>query len=174
MTIYVGGRRRRLIKDNFYNLINDSLDALDWFDPSRKHKPVSVVNSQIDNSDEIKPNVVGISTEDLVSEDMELGSNLESNIWSVFVDVFAESENLGLHLAGDIYDIVRGKLPSIGRTDSSFEVLDLSAATPSSLFVCEFESIELGRNRDWAKPYNKFWWTVALEIVDFYSDEDDS
>lgn len=173
MSTYVGGKRRRLIKDNLFNLLQSCLDDLDWFSTTRKHRPVEIVNSMVDNSVEIKPNTIGLSAEDLLNDPLELGSGLEDNIWSMFVDIFAENENVGLHLAGDIYDILRGKMSSIGRMDPSFEVMDLSLATPVAIFTCQIENIEFARNRDWAKPFNKFWWTVAFDIVDSYDDESD-
>lgn len=173
MSVYVGGIRLRLIKDNFQAMIEDSLDQLGWFNAGRKHMPVRVVGTQFDDGEEIKPNVVGISTEIVTNLEMELGSGLEENKHTYFVDIYAENEDVGLHLAGDIYDIVRGKMPSIGRSSPYFNVLDRTQATPTTLFVCEIDNVDVGRSRDWAKGFNRYWWTIGLDVTDYYDNEDD-
>jgi hypothetical protein len=173
MSIYVGGVRLRLIKDNFVSMIEGSLDQLGWFDAGRMHMPVSVIGTQMDDGEKIEPNIVSVSTEIVTNLEMELGSGLEENKHTYFVDIYAENEDVGLHLAGDIYDIVRGKMPSIGRGAPDFDVLDLTQATPTVLFVCEIENVDVGRSRDWGKTFNRYWWTIGLDINDYYDNEGD-
>ena len=169
---YVGGKRLRLIKDNFEAMLHDSLETLGWFDNDRRHQPVQLVAEKIDPQVEIKPNTIGIEVDDIRHREIELGSNLSENRWSIYVDIFAESESVGLHLTGDIYDILRGKFDqSIGRTDI-FTVYDLTQATPSSLFYCEIEDIDVSRVSAWNRPHTKYWWTILFEIVDYSYGED--
>lgn len=171
MTIIVGGLRRRLIKDNLELLLNDCLDSLGWFDTNRQHKPVSLVGTMVENSTEIKPNLVSISAEVVTNTEMEMGSGLEENRWTFYIDIYAENEDVGLHLAGDIYDIIRGKMSSVGRSTTEFVVLDLTQATPSELFYCDIDNIDIARSRDWTKAYSRYWWTIGLDVLDYYNSE---
>jgi hypothetical protein len=154
-------------------MVEASLDALGWMDTDRYHKPVKVTGTQIDNSIEIQPNVIGISTETSLNQEWEMGSGLEHNVWTFFLDIYAENEDVGIHLAGDLYDIIRGKMPSIGRSLPEIPIYDLTQATPTELFICEFDNVDIGRSRDWMKPFNKFWWTVGFDVSNYYDNEDD-
>jgi hypothetical protein len=121
----VGGLRRRLIKDNLYNMVYDSLDGLGWFNTSLNTMPLELIPEQLDAAVEIKPNKVSISAEELIADEIEMGSNLDEYKWDIYFDIFAEDESIGIHLTGDIYDILRGKMASLGRTGSFLEVYDL-------------------------------------------------
>lgn len=166
-----GGTRMRLIRDSFHHMVNTSLEDLGWFDTGRSHNTVQLVTSPIDPSQELTPNIIGVSPEDMSSMEDELGSNLEELRWDFYVDIFAESDVLGLHLMGDLRDTLKGKLPSIGRTGPSFQVYDFRTTTPSELFVCQLENIQVERQREWSKPWMKYWWTILVEVVDHYYDE---
>ena len=156
---YSGGKRKRLVKDNFYNMLYASMDSLDWFDTNKFIRPVEMVPEQID------------STEDLFDRPMELGSDLTEDRWSVAIDVFAERESVGVHLAGDIHDILRGKMAAIGRTSASFAVYDLIADPDEILFYVDIENVEIGRARNYNETFNKYWWVIICELVDTYYDE---
>lgn len=168
MTV-TGGIRLAYIQDSFYKMIRDSLSDIGWLTPRPGlRQEVTVLSEQIDPGQEIKPNKVGISSEDILSTDMEVGSNLEENRWEIYIDIFAENEFVGVALAGDIFDIVRGKMSAIGRDDSSLQVKDKDN---NDIFICELERVEVNRVRDWERGYNKYWWVVYLEIVDTYYDD---
>ena len=47
--MYSGGKLYRLIGDNFYNMIHDSLEDLGWFNPARKHLPCIIPEPVEDN-----------------------------------------------------------------------------------------------------------------------------
>ena len=173
MTTYVGGIRLRLIKDSFYEMVNQALDDRGWFDSNRRHKPIEFLRDRVDPDDQIIPNKISLATDDMLSYEAELGSGLEENVWAFSLDIFAESDDLGLELAGEIRDILRGKIPSIGRSEPSFSVLDYTAASPSHLFYCEIQEIEFGKIRNTQKPYNRYWWTVVCDVIDYYADEED-
>jgi hypothetical protein len=173
---YIGGVRNRLVRDNFRRMIEEALSELGWFNLNRNHLPVTVKSGPFDTSEEILPNVVGVSIEDIQSEELELGSNLEETRHFAYVDIFAEDDPIGTQLSGDIFDIIRGKFSSLrdsGIADGRLNVLDLSDATPSTIFYCNLEFPEINRNRNWNQKYNKFWWIIAVEIVDAYMDDED-
>lgn len=171
MTNYVGGLRLRLIKESYFNMVKDGLTDLGWFESGRGHLPVSIIPEQADNSVELKANIIGVSTEDIFSEEAEIGSNLSKNSWEAFIDILAEDEAVGIHLAGDIRDLLSGKISSVGRTRPNLEVKDL-APSNNIAFTCSLENIEMQRVRDWdSGSYARYWWIVACEIVDHYYDD---
>src|SRR5690606_2572823 len=119
--------------------------------------------------EEIKPNKVSVSAEDMLSEEWEMGSSMEEHRWDFYVDIFAENDAIGLHLAGDVQDLVKGMMPDIGRSRPHLEVLDLRQATPSRLFFCQLEGVQLAKVRHWGHPWTQHWYTVLVEVVDYYS-----
>ena len=167
----VGGLRRRLIKDNLYNMVYDSLDGLGWFNASLNTMPVELIPEQLDAAVEIKPNKVSISAEELIADEIEMGSNLDEYKWDIYFDIFAEDESIGIHLTGDIYDILRGKMASLGRTGSFLDVYDLREVDKPYLFTCHLENIEQSRVREWSAQFNKYWWVIGVSIVDTYYGE---
>lgn len=168
-----GGLRRRIIKDNLYYMIYDSLTSLGWLGSSLtlSDYPVTLVAEQIDPQTEITPNKVGISTEDIRSFNIEMGSNLEQYNWSVYIDIFAEDEPTGIHLSGDIYDIIAGKMESINRTGPVLDVYDYFTDGEPYLFSCQLENLQLERVREWDKQFNKYWWVIGFDITDTYYGE---
>jgi hypothetical protein len=135
--------------------------------------PVDVRVEPLDDTEEIVPNIVVISDENVDSMEAELGSNYSEYRWQYYVDVYAESQVCGRELAGDLRAILEGKLPSIGRNMSNLAVYDLSQATPSVIFNCDIEKITVDRGRFYDRSYEKFWWMISFELTDFYGDEDD-
>lgn len=170
MSIYVGGARQRLIKENLINFIEDGLSSLGWFNSGRNHEPVLVTGDHIDPSVSIKPNVVGVSFEDMDFSDMEMGSSLEETRHSVVVDIFAENVPIGQHLCGDVTDLLKGKFTSIYSQDR-LAVMDVFAASPSLLFYCQFEDFFVERNRQWETAHNEFWWSIAVDLLDHYAND---
>lgn len=170
--IYTGGLRLRLIKDSFYYMLKDSMDQLGWFDSKLANKPVTLIPAQLQTNVEIKPNVVGISSEGITEEELEMGSSLARNNWEIYIDILAEDEAVGIHLSGDIFDILRGKISAIGRTGPTLDVMDLPPNNDEVVFRCEIENIVINRARDWDTQHNKFWWVVGCEVIDtYYNDE---
>ena len=173
MTVVVGGVRKRLIKYSFEVMINDALDQLGWFADGRGHRDVRVIGSPVDEDTEVLPNVVSIAAEDVSSMEWELGSNLEEIRWDFYVDIYAENDAVGLHLAGDIVDVLKGKLPSIGRARPQLHVLDYQQATPVELFRCQLEEVDMAKVRNWTQPWQRYWYVVGCQVVDYYADEND-
>ena len=165
-----GGLRARLIKDNLYNTIYDGLEDLGWFGSGRSHAAVTVVPEPIDQLTEILPNKVGIAMENVTEQEIELGSTLAEHTWVVFVDVMAESADLGLELSTDIRDILRGRIASIGRDAPVVNILNLADATPSTLFTVQILNLEMERDRS-NQPHRKYWWTIGFDVEDSYLGE---
>jgi len=166
----VGGLRARLIKDNLFNLIEDSLTTVGWFAAGRQHDAVTVVPEPLDNLIEITPNKVGIEFKTVSEVNVEIGSNMSDNTWLVFVDVMGESYDIGLHLATDVKDILTGHFNSIGRVTPTLIVLDLTLATPVSFTTCHISELEMEKDES-NQEHKKYWWTIAFNLEDTYTDE---
>ena len=172
MTI-VGGLRSRLIKESFYQMLLASLDDLEWLESGRWHNDVTVRSVGVDDDEEIVPNVVAIVDDDVNSVEAEMGSRLTEFRAPYYIDVYAQSAAVGMHLATDVRDILEGRFPSIGRDAPNFMVMDYSLATPTDLFVCDLENVELNRAQTWNKEHERYWYSIYCEIVDTYGDEND-
>ena len=170
---YVGGRRQRLIKDNIKRQLEADLNALGWLDSGRPHMPVTVSADQFEPNEEIKPNAIVVVIEDFGNEPMGMGQdfNLEENTINCFVEIFAENSSIGQHLAGDVYDLMRGKFTSINDL-GGIDVLDLGV-DDSHLFYCWYQDFEIMKNKSWDLPFNKYWWTIAVDVIDTYRDDRD-
>lgn len=173
MTIYAGGRRSRLIRESFTRMLYDALDELDWFNPAAQHKPVTFTFDPVDYQVELVPNVIAIGDDDYDTDEWEIGSQMAEHRWIVYIDVYAENSAVGIHLSHDIKAILDGRFPSVGRSDPSFPVYDWSMATPPQIFVAQLENITLNRGRAFNRPWERFWYMLSMEIVDYYGTEDD-
>ncbi len=175
MTIYVGGLRDRLITENLRNLIEDVLDSLGWFDSGNQLRlqPLTVISTPVDSSTEIEPNIVSVVAEDSDSFEAEMGSLLSEFRSSYAVDIYAEDDATGKHLAGDVRAILEGRFASLGRVGTEVEVYDLTQATPTVIFTIDLENISMGKQRFYNKPYEKFWWTIVFDVVDQYATDED-
>lgn len=175
MTVVVGGLRARLIRDSAFTMLRDSVDALGWRDAGRRHKPVLFRAEPVPWDEEVPLNTVAVSQTDVSGDEVELGSNLSEDRWTFYVDLYAEDESVGTHLAHDIRDILRGKIPSIGRNQPLLPVYNLAGETPEDvLFNCEIEDVLVDRANDFPKSWQRYWYVVRFIIVDYYGDENDS
>lgn len=175
---YVGGLRARLISDNLYNLLKDSLEDLGWMDAGRQHAPVRVEPEPLEADEEAKPNVVTLSEEFMSEVDSEMGhhpgrAQKTEKSWDYVIDIYGENQAIAKQLAADIYDVISGKFTSLGRTEPILVVYDLSQATPSEIFTCQIEDFSMDKARNYVKSYQRFWWSVFFTVVDEYTDEDD-
>lgn len=180
MTIYVGGKRARLISDNFYELVRTGLDALNWFDAGRQHKPITMMHGQPEWDDPVAFNTVAIADINVTDAEAELGSNLTEDTWSMFVDFYAEDDSVGAHLIGDVRDMLRGKMPSIGRNTTFVTVYDFTQTSDPdtdsgpALFEVEIQNVQLDRAYNQSRPWMKHWFSVRCDLVDYYGDENDA
>lgn len=171
MAHIVGGLRHRLIKESLYAMMNSSLTQLGWFQPGRVNSPVTLRTIQYDPSQEIPLNTAVLSTEDMSPIEGELGSNFAQQSWTAYVDFYAESDAVGQHFVGDIYDILSGRMSSIGRGFTNFPVYDYRQATPSVAFYCDLDEPMIDRAHDFPAPWQKHWYAVRFFIIDAYGDQ---
>ena len=130
-----GGTLYRLLNDSFHLMLEQSLSDLGWFDPNRRHRPVTLLPEPVEDDVHVEPNLVTVSVDEISPKYVELGSTFAEHRVRTYVDIYGESKALALSLMGDIKDIVDGRIVSIGREFPTFSVLDLRAATPSKVIV---------------------------------------
>lgn len=169
--IYTGGLRARLIKDSVFNTVKDALTELGWFDPGREHLPVTLLPEPLDDDVQIRPNLVSLDDDAILSTEAEMGSNMANHDWDMVFDVYAESDSLGQHLAIDIRDILQGRFSTIGRRAPVINVYDYTQATPVEIFKCELENVSYDRARSATKSWQKHWFVVFFTVLDSYDDE---
>ena len=178
MSNYVGGIRTRLISDNFYEMVRKSLASLHWFDAGRNHSAIELARGEQDWSTPIPINTLAISEVDIVGDDAEMGSNLTEDRWTAYVDFYAEDDSLGTHMAGDVRDILRGKMGSIGRSAAILPVYDFTQVADIDndpapfLFNVEIENVVQDRAHNQSRPWMEHWFSIRCDLVDTYGDED--
>lgn len=171
MTTIVGGLRARIIRDSLYHMLHDSLDALDWFDAGRRHRPIVFTGTSTDRQTEIALNTLVLSDDNLTETEYELGSNGIESTWTFYIDFYAEDDDVGKHLIHDVRDILGGRMSTIGRTYSNCPVYDYRMATPTIVFTVDLERIIVDRAHDFPKQWQKHWYACRFDVVDAYGDE---
>jgi hypothetical protein len=79
-----------------------------------------------------------------------------------------------LQLSGDIRDLLRGKFPSHGYSQPSLNVYDYTQASPPWLFFCDIENVTRMRAQNFSHHWQRYLYSVKLEVVDFYRDDGDT
>lgn len=161
----LGGLRDRMVFESFGWMLKDALTQLGWFEPGRSHAPINWRTSVVPEAEELPINTLAVSSEDSRHTDMEIGSGLSEDRSVIICDFYAQSDALGRHLAGDVRDILRGKMPPI-REDSSFMVYDWRDEPPSPLFYADIEGVMLDRAHGFDAPFRRHWFSVLAQLVE--------
>lgn len=165
-TTITGGLRSRLLERSLAAKVRAGLETLGWFDSDRQHLPINFVARQYDLNEVVPLNTVAAFLDDVEEDPVELGSNLADHGIDMWIDVYAESDSLGKHLADDIRDMLGGRLA--GYTDPSIIVTDLDDVT---IFVAQIENLRRERARNFPNPWQRHWFTVSAQVVDTYDGE---
>lgn len=172
----VGGLRARLLKESLFHMINDSLAQLGWFDAGRQHQAVTFRAHAVDDDETITVNMVALADEDLVSDEIELGTLLSEHRWTFYVDVYAENDSIGIHLSHDIKSILEGRMPAIGRGNNRLMIIDYTStsATPSIIAYADIDEVSVQKAHGFTKPWQKHWYSVPMLVTDYYADSGDT
>jgi len=171
--VIVGGLRARLIRDSVFHAVDDALRALGWYEPSSNRSQVSFRAYPYPLEEQVPPNTLALSDENDSGDEMELGSKLTEFTWAMYVDVYGEDDAIALHLAGDVADILAGRMPSVGRGRPAIDVYDYTLATPVVIFGVEVFDVRKDRAHGFPQPWLRFWRSVTFNLVDSYDDEDE-
>jgi hypothetical protein len=156
-----------------HQMIKNGLDALGWFDTGRRHRPINMISHPVRWDEEVPLNTLSVVSTDTTDDELELGSNAAENRHIFYIDFFGEDDSIGKHLIHDVRDILRGKLPSIGRSRPVLPVYNWSLATPVGLFNCEIENVLVDHAHDFPKPWQRHWYSARCDVVDIYENEYD-
>lgn len=171
--------------EGFKSLIVESLEDLGWFEPTiydegatpgwRQHHPLTVADEPVDWDTPIEPNMIAFSIDNSSDEQFEMGSRLTEDRHILYVDVYAEDDEIGYHLAHDVKDICRGKYFTIGADRTGFDLLNLDEATPSVLGFIDIEDVVVDRPRNFPQAWLRHWFTLKVIVNDYvdHDDEDD-
>jgi hypothetical protein len=158
-----------------------ALEQLGWFEPTvydnppgvRRHQPLRYIPRPVDWRDDIVPNALAISTEDISDEDLGLGGEVEDR-QELYLDLFAQDDAFGLHLIRDIRDILLGKFPELGRNAPYIDVYDFRQATPAPFTQVEVGDVRIDRAQGDARQWQRYWFMLRLHVLDDYADEFDA
>jgi len=175
MTTIVGGLRTRYVHNSLQNMIEDALNDIGWMDPGRAHKSVTIQGQPLGADEEAQPNLIAIDLYDSDMDDAEMGSSvLTLDTYMYAIDIYAESAALGMHLAGDIRDLLKGKFSATAsRTGPTLPIYDYSLTTPAVFATGNIDTIQLEKARTYDKPHEKYYWQLFFRLEDEYGDEAD-
>jgi hypothetical protein len=158
-----GGLRDRMVFECFANMVKSSLTTLGWFESGRSHAPINWRTSIVPEHEELPINTLTCASEDVRSEELEIGTGLSEDRTVVILDFYAENDALGRHVAGDIRDILRGKLVT---DHPGFVVYDLRESPPVPFSFAEIEGVMLDRAEGFDAPFRRHWFSVLCELVE--------
>lgn len=167
----VGGLRTRMIRDSLRNMIVGGLTDLGWFATGRRHLPIQLKDRPNKWDTPIPLNSLVIALEDRMDDPTELGSNLTTDTWTAYVDFYAESDDLGLSVSGDIRDILRGKISTIGATRGVLECFDYRTSPAPKFATIDIVNVMDDRAREFPNEWQAHWFVVRCDLEDEYMDE---
>jgi hypothetical protein len=174
MTTLTGGLRLRLVRDSALNAVVDGLTAQGWFDAGRRHRPVTVTAEPVGWEEPVEPNLLTVVVNALDSDYLETGSNFMRDTLRVVVDLYAESDTLGMELANDIRDLLRGRLGA-AVTRSALPIWDYRLATPAVIAFADVDNVAVSRSIAVAQQsWRRYWFTIAADLYDAYYTADDT
>lgn len=166
MVLY-GGLRDRMIEQALREVILDGLTALGWFEAGRYHEPIDFVSRAVDANTEVAINTLALSGDPFDADLIELGSQLAEERRVFYVDFFAESDALGKHLIGDVRDLLRGRMPHVGRDKPILAVYDRTAgAVTEPAFYCEIDRVTSESARESSAAHKRSWYLARVEVSD--------
>lgn len=167
MTV-VGGLRDRLLKDSFYAQVETALNTLGWLDPARRHKPINLIQKPEHWDVAVPANTVTIDFVGSSVGEWEVGSLLTSDTHIGFVEIYAENDSLGIHLAEDLRDWLRGRLQT-APVSTTFPIYDFRTPTPSTIGYMDIDGVSTARNISISQDvWVRHWYRVRCEIRDTY------
>jgi hypothetical protein len=171
---YVGGIRDRLIHESLVNLVTTGLTQIGWFNSNRTHDPLTILPEQKHWDEDLAYNTITIAPDTQDPEDWELGAYASKTSTVFYIDVYGQNEALGQQISGDIRDIVQGKFSAQGVYPGQMTVMDYTQATPVPAFVVEINNVTRDRARNWPHKFQRFLYIIRLEVVDYYTRDNDA
>lgn len=173
-----GGLRSRLVIDSVRFAVISTLQQLGWFDPTiydnppgvRRHQPFRYISRPVDWSEDILPNAIAISAEDISDDDLGLGGEVEDRI-ELYVDLFAQDDALGWQVIYDLRDSLLGKNPELGTLGPQIDVYDFRQPTPAPFTTVDVDTVRVDRSQNEARQWQRHWFMLRIIVEDDYDDE---
>jgi hypothetical protein len=166
----VGGLRSRFLHDSLQNAVQDGLQALGWFDPSRAHRPIQFLAEPAEWDREIAANSMVVTTRSQATDWVEVGSLLHTDTVMMGIDIYGESDSFATHISNDVRDLLRGRLP-LGPQLGMLPIYDYRMATPAVIGAALIADVVVTRVRPQVnRPHSLFWFGVDVELHDSYYD----
>ncbi len=160
-----GGLMQRFITDSVRDLLRSQLGALGWFDAGRRHRPLRILAEQLPWDVPVEPTLVAVALQSTMVAEVEVGNELLLASEDHFVaTVLAEAEGFGLHLAGDVRDIIAANFDD-GRR-AVVPIFDYRQPTPPQIAYAVVEDVRIeapashGR-RDWLSHWYEIRFTTT-------------
>lgn len=166
---YLGGIRHRLIYDSVFLTTKSAMSQLGWLQARAGNGPVIMNPDPIDDQDDnVALNTLALADEGTRDTGWEIGSAVTEMTWTMAWDFFAESKTVGMQVAHDLRDILAGRMPSVGRTEATVQVMDYTQATPTFLFLVYLDNIRVDRAHGFPQPFRRWWYSVSFECIEEY------
>lgn len=171
-----GGLRSRLIIDSVRFAVVSTLQHAGWFDPTiydtppgnRRHEPFRYIPRPVDWAEDIRPNAIAISPEDIADEPFGFGGEVQDTN-EIYIDVFAQDDSLGWQVAFDIRDSLLGKTDRAA--GPQVDVYDFRQPTPAPFTTVDIDLVEVDRSQGEARAWQRHWFMLHLVLLDEYGDE---
>lgn len=165
----VGGLRARLLQDSLHLFLLNGLTTLGWLDSNRRHRPVRIQAQPARWQEPIEPNLIALDFLSVDNREFEVGSNLTADDLLAHIEIYAESDSLGIDLSNDVRDLVRGRLTSIG-SGGSLPVFDLRQGNPPIIGHLHVDRVSAIRNVSPTEDaWVRHWYRVRCEFTDVYA-----
>lgn len=173
MSMVEGGLRDRLVFESFALHVKTGLEALGWVGVTTgPRKPqFGFRTTPVPDVEEIPANTIAVTFETVDMSDGEIGSNLTENSHAAWVDIYTDTTDpngyaLAMQISGDVRDLLRGKMRSIGFEEPVFQLVDNRDPDDPVVFGwCDLEDIV--QERSASETRSKRWWVaVAATVVE--------
>ena len=160
MAALEGGLRDRMIHESVLQAIKADLTTRGWFDDGRHHDPSVLIDEYPEDEDRVEINTIAISMGDGDGLLVEMGSPMENHEQAMFVDIYAESDSLGRHIQGDIYEFLR--------KSEKIQVYDYRETVPTEEFWAHIEEEDVVKRRGGTvnQAWKKHWYVIAFTVTD--------
>jgi hypothetical protein len=171
-----GGLRARLILDSVRFAVISTLQQGGWFDPTihdtppgtRRHEPFRYIPRPSDWAEDIRPNAIAVTPEDIADEPAGFGGEVQ-DANEIYVDLFAQDDSLGWQVTFDIRDSLLGKVH--GGAGPQIDVYDFRQPTPAPFTTVDIDLVEVDRSQGEARSWQRHWFMMHLVLLDDYDDE---
>jgi hypothetical protein len=171
-----GGLRSRMVLDSVRFGVLTRLQAGGWFDATvhdtppgiRRHQPFRYIARPADWVDDIRPNAIAITPEDMADESRGFGGEVQ-DLNEIYIDLFAEDDSLGWEVAYDLRDSLLGK--SVGAIGPQLDVYDFRQPTPAPFTSVDLDLVEVDRSQGEARTWQRHWFMIHIVVIDEYGDE---